>query len=571
LIFEDEHLLVVNKPAGLNTHAPSPYAGEGLYDWLRHREPRWARLAIIHRLDKETSGVIVFSKTPVANRSLTDQFTRRAIHKKYLFLTDRPVPRQPLTVKSALVRVGDKYVSRPLHAGAEAAETRFRLATAGAPKSGITSKAEPGSLELENRTLVEAEPLTGRTHQIRVHAAEKGFPILGDTLYGGTAAKRVYLHAAELVLKHPVSGEEMTFRAPADFEQKATKETKGEDNRAGHPPEARDSVGELLENRLALRVGLIEAELTNAFRLIHGAADGWPGWHVERLGDYLLSESQEPLQPPQRDALEHLMKMLSARGAYHKLLCRRVRKTSPAEVCPRLVLGEPAPERFPVLENGLQFELSFGEGYSVGLFLDQRDNRRRLLTGHIAADFSLIEPTIKNEKPEVLNTFAYTCGFSVCAAKAGARTTSLDLSKKYLEWGRRNFSLNQIDLAGHDFIYGDVFDWLRRLAKKGRRFDVLVLDPPTFSQAKESGVFRVEKDYGKLVEAALPLLKAGGVLFASANAAGWPPEDFMACLEKAIRGAGRKTLQQHYSPQPPDFPVSREEAAYLKAVWARIE
>src|SRR5438552_11715034 len=71
VIFEDDHLLVVNKPAGLNTHAPSPYAGEGMYDWLRPREPRWGKLAIIHRLDKETSGVMVFSKTPLANRSLT--------------------------------------------------------------------------------------------------------------------------------------------------------------------------------------------------------------------------------------------------------------------------------------------------------------------------------------------------------------------------------------------------------------------------------------------------------------------------------------------------------------------
>src|SRR5215831_19582375 len=81
LIFEDEHLLVVNKPPGWNTHAPSPYAGEGIYDWLRYREPRWSRLAIIHRLDKETSGVIVFSKTELANRSLTQQFTKREVQK----------------------------------------------------------------------------------------------------------------------------------------------------------------------------------------------------------------------------------------------------------------------------------------------------------------------------------------------------------------------------------------------------------------------------------------------------------------------------------------------------------
>src|ERR1039457_7159473 len=89
VIFEDEHLLVVHKPAGWNTHAPSPFAGEGIYDWLKNREPRWASLAIIHRLDKETSGVLVFGKTPLANRSLTEQFAQRRVRKKYLLLTDR--------------------------------------------------------------------------------------------------------------------------------------------------------------------------------------------------------------------------------------------------------------------------------------------------------------------------------------------------------------------------------------------------------------------------------------------------------------------------------------------------
>ena len=122
VIFEDEHLLVVAKPAGWNTHAPSPYAGEGIYDWLKHREPRWSSLAILHRLDKETSGVLVFGKTPLANKSLTEQFTERRVHKKYLLLTDRAVPAKEFTVKTALVRVGEKYASR---AGGEMAETKF--------------------------------------------------------------------------------------------------------------------------------------------------------------------------------------------------------------------------------------------------------------------------------------------------------------------------------------------------------------------------------------------------------------------------------------------------------------
>jgi 23S rRNA (cytosine1962-C5)-methyltransferase len=564
LIFEDDHLLVVNKPAGLNTHGPSPFAGEGLYDWLRHREGRWARLAIIHRLDKETSGVMVFAKTRLANRSLTAQFTARSVRKKYVLLTDHPVRKSQFTVKSTLVRAGERYVSRPVQSSGEIAETVF--------SEGTRKKAECGSGDWCQ--LVEAEPLTGRTHQIRVHATESGFPILGDVLYGGTAAPRVYLHAAELTLEHPASGEEVTFRAPTgeDWERILAR---GQDvvsrkQAHGEGPEAREQPVCPLPY-LVLRAGLIEPDSTNAYRVIHGASDHRPGWYVERLGDYLLSQSALALNPAQREELGRLVEVFSLRGVYHKVLTRQVRRAARAEASPQLVLGEAAPERFIVRENGLQFELSLTEGYSTGLFLDQRDNRRRLLTRHVGSDFPLFPAAIGNEPWALLNVFAYTCGFSVCAAKAGARTTSLDLSRRWLDWGKRNFALNQLEPADHEFIYGDAFDWLRRLAKKGRRFEVIVLDPPTFSQSKESGTFQVEKDYGRLITAALPLLRAGGVLFASTNATDWAPDKFLACMDKAIQGAVRTAVQRHYVPQPADFPISRAEPAYLKTVWMRIQ
>jgi 23S rRNA (cytosine1962-C5)-methyltransferase len=538
VIFEDEHLLVVNKPAGMNTHAPSPYAGEGIYDWLRHREPRWAKLAIIHRLDKETSGVMVFGKSPLANRSLTEQFTNRQVHKKYLLLTDRAMKQNEFVAKSKIVRAGERYVSG---AQGELAETRFKKAGADVSSLILNSKSlEPhvGSYEV-----VEAEPLTGRTHQIRVHASENGFPILGDTLYGGSAYSRVCLHAAEIDFKHPATDELLTFSAPANF---------AGDSRAG------------------LRAAVIDSDETNAFRIINGASDGWPGWYVEQLGNFALSQSEAPLTQAQRERL--IQCRPDVHGAYHKILSRHVRGASTTESSPQHVFGETAPERFTIRENGIQFELSFNEGYSVGLFLDQRDNRRRLLTRHIASGFPLLPPTLdpRPSTPELLNVFAYTCGFSVCAAKTGMRTTSLDLSKKYLEWGRRNFALNDIDPAEHDFIFGDAFDWMRRLAKKGRAFDVIVLDPPSFSQSKEHGAFRVEKNYGELVTAALPLLNPEGVLLASTNAAEWPPEKFLAVVEQSVSAAKRKILKQHYAPQPPDFPVSRAEPAYLKTVWMKI-
>ncbi|MGH7977209.1 MAG: pseudouridine synthase [Limisphaerales bacterium] len=528
VIFEDEHLLVVNKPAGWNTHAPSPYAGEGIYDWLKHRESRWSSLAVIHRLDKETSGILVFGKTPLANKSLTEQFTAHRVRKKYLLLTDKSVPKKEFAVKTKLVRVGEKYASR---ANGEMAETKFTpIADAKFAISGLK--------------MVNAEPLTGRTHQIRVHAAESGFPILGDTFYGGTPSSRVFLHAGEIEFAHPATNAPVKFFAPVDFNR---------------------------EPRLALRTAVIEPDLTNAFRLIHGASDGWPGWFVEKIGDFLLSLSETDLSEKQKEELSRLAKIYSSRGAYHKILSRHMRQSKTADASPQLVFGEVAPERFEILENGVRYEMSFNEGYSIGLFLDQRDNRRRFLINHVAAGFPLFQSEIGNQKSEILNCFAYTCGFSVCAAKAGARTTSLDLSKKYLEWGKRNFMLNGLDPAAHDFIFGDVFDWLRRLAKKGRAFDAIVLDPPTFSQSKEHGAFRVEKDFGKLVAAALPLIKPGGILFASTNAADWLPEKFLADAAMAVHKVRRKILQQHYFPQPPDFPVSRAEPAYLKTVWMKVE
>ena len=548
IIFEDEHLLVANKPAGLNTHAPSPFAGEGLYEWLKNGVARRASLAIIHRLDKETSGLIVFGKTTTANRSLTQQFEQRAVRKKYVLLTDRKTAFDRLTARSWLRRAGEKYVELPAGADDDAAQTSFtRMAQQESRPAGGTDIANckltianlqsqaPGGPE--GCFVWEAVPATGRTHQIRVHAAAHGMPVLGDTLYGGTPAARVYLHAAQLGFRHPASGENVLFDAPPDFSA---------------------------DPRAALRAAVINPAATDAFRLLHGAADGWPGLYADRLGEFLLAESAGVLTAGQRAWIEELARRFSACGIYHRILPRQAGMGPGSETGPQWLAGEKAPDEIAARENGLRFAMRLAEGGSAGLFLDQRENRRRLLTGYIAPQFTLARPA------RVLNAFAYTCGFSVCAAAAGARVTSLDLSKKCLDWGKRNFTLNGLDPAAHDFIFGDAFAWFRRLAKKGRLFDVIILDPPTFSRSREHGVFRVEKDCGTLAAAALPLLARGGVLLASANAAALKPERFLEMVTGAITRAGRRVAQQHYAPQPPDFPAHRQEPAYLKTVWLRV-
>ena len=565
IIFEDEDLLVANKPAGMNTHAPSPFAGEGLYEWLKNGDPRRAALAILHRLDKETSGLIVFGKSTPANRSLAQQFEQRAVRKKYVLLTDRKTAFARLTAKSWLARAGDKYVERPTRGEGEVAETTFKMVkpAEGTPQSSVEGRAvhcppAEGSARVapllspdggqrsarpafpggrEGCFVWEAEPATGRTHQIRVHAAARGFPILGDTLYGGTPAARVYLHASQLGFRHPATGENVLFDAPPDFSS---------------------------DPREALRAAVIDPAATDAFRLVHGAADGWPGLYADRLGEFLLAQSAGVLTAEQRARQEELGRRFGARGFYHKILRRGAGSRAGPEISPQWLAGERAPEEIVARENGLRFGLRLGEGYSMGLFLDQRENRRRLLTGYVAPDFTLPRPAA------VLNAFAYTCGFSVCAAAGGAHTTSLDLSKKYLEWGKGNFALNNLDPAAHDFFFGDVFSWFRRLAQKGRLFNVIILDPPTFSRSKEHGVFRAEKDYGALVSAALPLLTRHGVLLASTNAATPQPERFLEMVTLAITRSGRRVTQQHYVPQPPDFPVHHKEPACLKTVWLRV-
>lgn len=558
ILHEDEHLLVINKPAGWNTHAPHPFAGEGVYDWLRHREPRWANLAIIHRLDKATSGVLVFAKTPAANRSLTDQFTRHLVRKRYLLLTATPPPKDELLVRSRLVRRGERYAS----------DARAREA-----REAVTSFVRRGE-DPTGASVVEAEPRTGRTHQIRVHAAEQGFPVLGDTLYGGPAAERLYLHAALLELADPVTGATRRLAAEPEFTEPV---------------------------RDRLREALIVPEETDAWRVAHGEAP-LPGWSVDRWGDWLLADGPAAAgSARERQAVEDELERWCRRYGLRGALCRITRGGPRARAengnTGRWSYGEPAPAAWTVRENGVRFEVRLGYpggaaatvtadqqeragrsdpsptapggSGSVGLFLDQRDNRRRLLVNHVAAGFPAFPDSPVGAA--VLNLFAYTCGFSVCAAKAGARTTSVDLSRRYLEWGQRNFVLNGLDPAAHEFLHGDVFEWLRRLARKGRRFAVALVDPPTFSTSKASGVFRVEADYERLVRAVLPLVEPAGRLFASTNAATLAPERFVAGLHRAVAAGGRRILAEHFVPQPPDFPSSSDAPAYLKTVWLRLD
>ncbi len=524
IVHEDEDLLVTNKPPGWNTHSPSPWAGEGLYEWLKNREPRWESLAIIHRLDKETSGILLFTKTSLANQSLTEQFTCRSTRKQYLFVTDRPVLFEEKSVETDIHRIGDKYATRPLRLGSNDAHTRFRKV--GPHPAG---------------TLLEAIPLTGRTHQIRVQAAHIGIPILGDTLYGGSPAHRLHLHAGSLHCKHPGSAEELVFSAPPRFAESSADE---------------------------IRRAIINPRSTDAFCIRHGLADVIPGLYLEKFADQLLCKTASPPSQNELEIIRAIATGTRSQCVWHKLLDRHIRGKPGAQVSPQRLYGVESDGPVQIRENGVQFEIRFNEGYSVGLFLDQRDNRRHVATNYVGPDFLIRESGLAGAS--ALNLFAYTCGFSVCAAIAGAHTTSVDLSKKYLEWGRRNFQHNQLNPDHHDFLFGDAFDWVKRFAKKGRVFDLVIADPPTFSQSKDRGTFKIERELPELVSATSSVVAPGGVLFLSTNAAGIGPEKFDSIVRATLAQIGRPVLQSQYRAQPPDFPITRAEPAHLKTLWLRL-
>lgn len=324
-----------------------------------------------------------------------------------------------------------------------------------------------------------------------------------------------------------------------------------------------------LQAHLNERASRFDPAQTNAYRLLHGATDGFPGLYIDRYGDYLLAQISAETSPGHEEILEKCRQYMHARGVYWLRLDRHIREAAPHTARPQLLTGTPTPSKFPVRENHLEFEIDFHHSYSVGLFLDQRENRRRVASGHI--DHALHWHSEAPGAPaEVLNCFAYTCGFSVAAARAGHRTTSLDLSKNYLEWGKRNFQRNGLNPELHAFIRGDTFDWLRRLRKQERSYRLVILDPPTFSKSKLTGLFRAVRHYDKLVAAAVPLVARGGFLLACCNTRKYPARAFQNDVHRAVLQTNRRVNQAFHSPPPFDFAPSRNEPPYLKAIWLEL-
>lgn len=275
------------------------------------------------------------------------------------------------------------------------------------------------------------------------------------------------------------------------------------------------------------------AECTDAHRIC-SAPDGW----VERFGpDVLISFKTDAA----RERLTTELYLWATSIDYNpaRVFARFVPRKNAERQAPSLIAGDPgAPLQAVVTERMLRYGIDFAAGYSVGLFLDQRANRH----------------FVRQTAPaRLLNCFAYTCSFSVAAGSVGAETTSVDLSKKSLARGRDNFALNFLPAEKHRFIADDVLEVLPRFERQKQTFDLIVLDPPTFSRSHRGTAFQVERDFEGLLLAALPVASRNARILLSTNCTtlAVPALEVMGrfCM-KATRRAG----SFHSEPALPDFP-----------------
>ena len=517
--FEDEHLLVVAKPAGINTHRADVHAQDGMYEWVQRQRPD-APLSILHRLDKATSGLLVFGKTTTANQSLARQFEGRSVTKHYELLVERDGRRSD-----------DLRADQPIAASDRRDAEREALTDFHRQASGPQFER------------YDAHPHTGRTHQVRVHATALGLPIVGDDEHGGIDAARLFLHAARLELEHPTDGPlDLVADRPASFDRVLD----------GAAPDRPPVAAQVAHEARAL---LFDPTDTDAYLWVDRHHDGFPTVRLERLGDVALAlnydESSAPLDPAWVDAWNGA---LDLRAIYEQ---RRPRAGGGGPA--RLVSGTASP-RFEVTELGRRYLIDLeASSTSSGLFLDQRETRRRLLATDLHGK-------------TVLNAFAHTGSLSVAAAGAGGETLTLDLSKRYLDWARDNLRANDMDPSDHDFIYGDALEWMTRLATKGRTFDVVLVDPPSSSTSGKRTTSRwlVERDLHTLVERGARLCSPGGTLFVSTNLRRMRWDRFLHHVDEGLAAAGRSGTVETQT-LPLDHRSGPGDPPYLKAAWISLD
>lgn len=309
-----------------------------------------------------------------------------------------------------------------------------------------------------------------------------------------------------------------------------------------------------IQSALRVRSKFFEDPATTAFRVFNGEGDGIGGFTIDFYdGYYLINWYSEGIYTFKNEVVNSLEKLVDFKGIYEK---KRFNTEGKYIEDDDFVTGERG--EFPLLvqENGINFATDLNEGAMTGVFLDQRDVRR----------------TIRDKYAQgktVLNTFSYTGAFSVAAAIGGAaKTTSVDVANRSLQKTIEQFSVNGIDYEAQEIIVEDVFHYFKYAKKKEKKFDLVILDPPSFARTKKVK-FSAAKDYKKLLKEAAEITEKGGVIVASTNFSGFGMGKFKQFAEEAFKELGEKYKIAEEFSLPEDFRTVKEypEGNYLKVLF----
>lgn len=511
ILYQDEHWLVVDKPVGMATHAPRP--GElGVVEWLELH--LGLKTHVVSRLDRETSGVLLLARDAGASARAQRIHEGGGARKVYEFVSD---------CDAAAAGLPEAWV-REDEIDGKAARTEFR-------RLGPAGKG----------WLYRAEIARGRTHQVRRHAAASGVPILGDAEHGGAVWPRLCLHCAEV--RWPEISAPLRSPQPDSFGATASLVA------LGHAL-CRERRGDWI------------AAVSDAHRAVHRDEIGGLPASIDVYGAWFdavwyregatAAEAAAELAP----LLEMVAQIRGCRGGVV-----RVHRRNPhgeGLIADLVTVGETPPGKFTVSEHGLRYEISLTKTQHTGLFLDQRDTRRRVAL--VAAG------------RRCANLFAYTCSFSVVAVAGEAEVAvSVDTARACLATGRTNFALNGLTAGGRGkFVLEDARKWLQRQQRKResnpavfRPFDLLICDPPVFASAREGGGFVLEKEWSGLARIAAGLLAVDGSAVFANNHQGGDHDLYRRQLEGAF--AEVVELQA-----PIDFSSIHGRPGHVRTFWCRL-
>ncbi len=314
---------------------------------------------------------------------------------------------------------------------------------------------------------------------------------------------------------------------------------------------------EKLRNAIASRKHLLNAD-TNTCRLVFSEADFLPGLIVDQYADFLsLQILSAGMENAKEEIIELLKEELNPRGIFDKSDAG-ARKHENLEATQGLLWGETPPEFIEVRENGIAYHINIADGQKSGFYCDQRDNRE------ILAAYS--------KDKNVLDCFCYSGGFTLNSLKHGAaHVTSVDSSALAIETLAHNLELNGFDPAQQLSIQSDVNKQLRVFKEEGKKFDIVVLDPPKYAPSR-SALDRAARAYKDLNRLGMLLLEKGGILATYSCSGAVDMETFKQIIAWAALDAGKEVqiIKQFHQPEDHPVRVSFPEGEYLKGLLLRV-